>query len=366
MRVLALEPYYGGSHLAFLDGWSSRSRHEWTILTLPAYKWKWRMRHAAITFAREVENRCRQNANWDVLFCSDMLNLAEFKGLAPQPIRRLPGVAYFHENQLTYPVRCEDERDYQYAFTNMTTVLAAEQVWFNSAYHRDDFLDALGRLLLRMPDHQPFEAIERIRSRSSVQPPGIEPVSPRRPRRAGPVRILWSARWEFDKDPETFFAALARLKKAGTPFRVSVLGQCFRDVPPVFARAKEQFADSIDHWGYCETRAEYESVLSEADVVVSTARHEFFGIGLIEAVSAGAFPLVPMRLAYPEVLRAEGEPDFFYQGGAVELAERIKQLIERNDLWQGAPDRGRRGVEPYHWPSRIPQLDAALENLVPA
>ena len=51
MRILALEPYYGGSHQAFLDGWSKRSCHTWTVLTLPAAKWKWRTRHAAITFA---------------------------------------------------------------------------------------------------------------------------------------------------------------------------------------------------------------------------------------------------------------------------------------------------------------------------
>jgi hypothetical protein len=35
IRVLALEPYYRGSHRAFLDGWVERSRHEWTLLTLP-------------------------------------------------------------------------------------------------------------------------------------------------------------------------------------------------------------------------------------------------------------------------------------------------------------------------------------------
>ena len=54
MRILALEPYYGGSHRAFLDGWVAHSRHEWTVLELPAYKWKWRMRHAAITLADRV------------------------------------------------------------------------------------------------------------------------------------------------------------------------------------------------------------------------------------------------------------------------------------------------------------------------
>jgi len=53
MDVLGLEPYYGGSHRAFLDGWSGASRHSWTVLSLPPRKWKWRMRHASITFAEQ-------------------------------------------------------------------------------------------------------------------------------------------------------------------------------------------------------------------------------------------------------------------------------------------------------------------------
>ncbi len=62
MKVLALEPYYGGSHRAFLDGWSSRSSHEWTTLTLPPNKWKWRMRHAAITFVEEAARKIDRGA----------------------------------------------------------------------------------------------------------------------------------------------------------------------------------------------------------------------------------------------------------------------------------------------------------------
>ena len=99
MRILALEPYYGGSHKAFLDGWSQASRHPWTILSLPAYKWKWRMRHAAVTFADQVRRRLAQGERWDLVFCCDMLNLAEFLGLAPKEVRDLPSVTYFHENQ---------------------------------------------------------------------------------------------------------------------------------------------------------------------------------------------------------------------------------------------------------------------------
>jgi hypothetical protein len=49
----------------------------------------------------------------------------EFRGLACRDIRELPALIYFHENQLTYPVRVESERDYQFAMTNMTSALAA-------------------------------------------------------------------------------------------------------------------------------------------------------------------------------------------------------------------------------------------------
>ena len=68
VRILALEPYYGGSHKAFLDGWSAASRHEFTLLTLPAYKWKWRMRHSAVTFSDDVRQRMAEGP----LFVTDV------------------------------------------------------------------------------------------------------------------------------------------------------------------------------------------------------------------------------------------------------------------------------------------------------
>ncbi|MHC5083582.1 MAG: tRNA-queuosine alpha-mannosyltransferase domain-containing protein [Planctomycetota bacterium] len=152
MKVLALEAYYGGSHQAFLDGWTDRSEHDWQVLSLPPNKWKWRMRHAAITFAQQVNELVAGGGEWDVLFCSDMLNLAEFCGLVDESVRNLPKIVYFHENQLTYPVQVESERDYQYCMTNITTAAAADVVWFNSAFHRDEFLEAIGVFLKKMPD----------------------------------------------------------------------------------------------------------------------------------------------------------------------------------------------------------------------
>ena len=306
MNILALSPYHGGSHKAFLDGWIARSRHGWTVLDLPPRKWKWRMRHAAVTLAEQV--RAASGQQWDAIFCTDMLNLAEFVGLAPPAVQRLPSIAYFHENQLTYPFRFFGERDFHFGFTNMTTALAATQVWFNSAFHRDDFLGALHAALKRMPDHRPLDAVQQIRGKSAIHPPGVDEFPARTARSPGPLRILWAARWEYDKNPDAFFAALGLLKERGVPFRLSVVGEQFEDTPPVFATARDTFRAEVDHWGYQPTRDDYIAVLQSADVIVSTADHEFFGISVVEAMAAGCYPLLPNRLAYPEVVDVAHAP----------------------------------------------------------
>jgi len=369
MRILALEPYYGGSHKAFLDGWSQAGRHEWTILSLPAYKWKWRMRHAAITFAEQVRQRLSQGSRWDLLFCSDMLNLAEFLGLAPKEVRDLPSILYFHENQLTYPVRVENERDYQFGLTNMTSALAANAVWFNSAFHRDSFLHALEAFLNRMPDCQPFDAIVRIQAKSEVFPPGVNAFAPRGHREPGPMRILWAARWEHDKNAEEFFEAIRLLKDRQVSFRISVIGEQFREIPEVFAWARRHFANHIDRWGCQQDRADYEAALLEADVFVSTAAHEFFGLSAVEATLAGAYPLVPNRLAYPEVFELRGDEtveEFFYKSGPADLANRLAHLasrIESNNSLLQAAEQIRVRLRRFEWPNLAPVLDDAVEQI---
>lgn len=52
-----------------------------------------------------------------------------------------------------------------------------------------------------------------------------------------------------------------------------------------------------------------------SDLIISTANHEFFGISILEAIAAGAYPVLPKMLAYPEVLSLEKYPErkcFFY------------------------------------------------------
>ena len=117
-------------------------------------------------------------------------------------------------------------------------------------------------------------------------------------------------------------------------------------------------------------RAEYEKALADADVFVSTANHEFFGISAVEAGLAGAYPILPKRLAYPEIL-ATGEQeqmkDFFYDGTVPALADKLAQLAgraEKDCLWAEDPGRVSKVLQRYKWPSLGGVLDEAAAKTV--
>ena len=226
MRVLALQPYDTGAHRAFLEGWQRNSRHAFDVLALPGRHFKWRMRQAPAGLAGEIERLAAQNKPWDALWCTSMLDLATLRGLSPAAAK-LPAAIYFHENQLTYPTRHAQQRDLHFGLTQMAAALAAiascEQahapcVWWNSAFNRDSYLEALDALLRTMPDHPPTHAAEQIRNASAVVYPGIDVIGAPPRRTDGPPVLLWAARWEHDKAPELFFDALDELVRAyGSP-----------------------------------------------------------------------------------------------------------------------------------------------------
>jgi glycosyltransferase involved in cell wall biosynthesis len=220
-----------------------------------------------------------------------------------------------------------------------------------------------------MPDYQPLDAVPRIAAKSQIFPPGVDVLPPRGSRPTGPLRILWAARWEHDKNPEEFFEALEILKQRGVAFRLSVIGEQFRDVPAVFARAREQFREEIDRWGHQPTRSRYEAALREADVFVSTAHHEFFGLSAVEAALAGAWPVLPRRLAYPEVFGTENG-GLFYEGGAEGLAARLARLADRvasDPEGSASRDRAlqklRERLRCFEWPHLTSRLDTAAETV---
>jgi len=312
LEVLALQPYFGGSHAQFHHGWLAHSNHSWTTLELPARHWKWRMRHAAIHFSEQIHELTEQGKRWDVIFATDMMNIAELNGLLRRELQDVPIVLYFHENQFVYPNQFGQERDRHFPFTNFISAIAADEIWFNSQFNLDSLIEELGNASRRWPDFRPTSAIETLASKSRIEPPGVEPppldmteicnAREQRAQRGAPIHIVWAARWEHDKNPNRLFDALRLLDDDGVEFRLSVIGQSFRTVPPVFEEIRNRFSDRIVRWGYQESRAEYWRALAEGDVFISTAAHEFFGLSAAEAIAVGTTPLLPNRLAYPELL----------------------------------------------------------------
>ncbi|MDA1264600.1 MAG: DUF3524 domain-containing protein [Planctomycetota bacterium] len=332
LHVLAVEPWLGGSHQRFLEGWQARSRHKIELLGLPARHWRWRMEGAALTLAE----RAAQTALPDVLVVSDYLDLARFRGFLPAAWRDVPALAYFHENQLAYPQRLdavERHQDRALGFQNVLTLIAAEASAFNSRYHLETFAAAATELVRILPKPRPAGALEAALTRASVIYPGVDleayPLMAG-PAEGAPLRIGWCHRWEYDKDPARFLHAILEVRARGANFELVLLGEAYEMMDEDVLRLLSRASSLVAHRGYAEDRAAHAQLLGSCDLVVSTARHEFYGMAMLEAAATGCRVLAPTELAYPETLTgalAEG------------LLEDHAQLVER--LLQLATDPSR-------------------------
>ncbi|XP_055086579.1 glycosyltransferase-like domain-containing protein 1 isoform X3 [Periophthalmus magnuspinnatus] len=249
-----------------------------------------------------------------------------------------------------------------------TTRSCPDEVVFNSQFNLDSFVGSLRSFLKQIPDPRPQDLEYRIRSKSRVlffplDLPQVEPFLPehkrqRRPRvqdqsprpetrsdaqsepgldsdggpecapdQVQPLHIVWPHRWEHDKNPALLFWVLLRLKDRGLDFRVSVLGERFSEEPEVFAESRDLLENHILHWGFLESKDQFYKVLTESDLVLSTAKHEFYGVSMLEAVHCGCFPLVPDALVYPEIF-----PDQYRYRTPDQLCKKLMRFCKRPDL----------------------------------
>ncbi|KFP65963.1 Glycosyltransferase-like domain-containing protein 1 [Cariama cristata] len=420
MSVLLIEAFYGGSHKQLMDLLQEELEDDCVLCTLPAKKWHWKARTAALYFMQTVPT----STNYRILFASSVLNLAELAALRPD-LGKLKKVLYFHENQLAYPVQKCQERDFQYGYNQILSCLVADVVVFNSAFNMESFLTSIGKFMKLIPDHRPKDLEKIIRPKCQVlyfpvrfpdvsrfmpehklshlekvisvkrngdayqlegllgqeksralmknsnahresglceAQPGLyttqheglpapltapvrlnkseasESTNPcqeedkqhltfnlsnilsGRDYQQRPLHVAWPHRWEHDKDPETFF-------KKNLPFHVSVLGEAFTEIPDIFSEAKKALGCSVLHWGYLPSKDDYFQALCMADVVVSTAKHEFFGVAMVEAVYCGCYPLCPKALVYPEIFPAE-----YLYSTPEQLFKRLQNFCKRPDI----------------------------------
>ncbi|XP_018572290.1 glycosyltransferase-like domain-containing protein 1 [Anoplophora glabripennis] len=293
-KVLFIEPFYGGSHKELIDTLSGSLDErgiKYTLVTLSARKWHWRARCSALILCDRIPRISTQT----VLFCSSVLNLAELLGLRPD-LCGLKKIVYFHENQLIYPVQQIKDRDIQYAYNEITT--------------RSSFLESIIKILKIFPDNKPMGIRERIEGKSEVLyfpvkfPLDIQ-MNLTSELEESILHIVWPHRWEFDKGPDDFFNVMLKLKQSKCKFKLSVLGQTYTDVSEIFNKTREELNDNIVHFGYVESKRKYLEVLNSSHIVVSTAKHEFFGVSIMEATYCGCLPLLPRDLVYPEIYPTE-------------------------------------------------------------
>lgn len=375
MNVLALEPWYSGSRRRFLDGLAEHSGHEVRSLTMPGRFWQWRMEGGGVTLAQKIRSVVDDGFRPDLLFATDMVNLPAVLSLARPHLSDIPVVAYFHKNQLTYPVPPDEERERAYAITNYLSALAADRVLFNTQSHFDEFIEALPQLLRDFPDFTNMHTVRDIRDKSTVLHPGIDLAAHdqyqgvrtgRTPRGTAPPIVLWNQRWEYDKNPSGFFRMMNRLDDAGVPFQLILAGEHFDEQPEEFERAFERYAERILHYGYAENFDEYSRLLHRADVVVSTARHEFFGVAIQEAIYCGCHPVLPDRLSYPELIPETHHRPLLHApvlyDDEEDLFEMLRSILEREER-PLPPDTLRQMPAPLDWQTHATKFDTLFESV---
>jgi len=363
LSILALEPYAALSHQRFLEGLAEHSTHRLEIQSLPARRWKWRMRTAALHWAHALA----EHPGWDLLLVSDYLNLAELEALLPARLRGRPALVYFHENQLTYPLQAGERRDVHHGLTHLYAALVARAVVFNSAYHERAFHAALAELCALVPDVALDTQLAEVRARSHVLPLGSEaPCSAPRPATSGAPLIVWPHRWEYDKAPELCASTLLELWDAGHEFRLRLLGQRFRREPDALAELRTRAGERLEPGGFEAEHDAYLATLRRSDLVLSTARHEFFGLATLEALRSGCLPVLPDALAYPELLPSElDERARFLYADTDALAPTLLAALEAARTGDWMDDRGRlvEHAANFAWSKLAPRYDALFEEL---
>lgn len=316
--IWLLSAYRSDSHAAWAD-WLTNAHPEvdWRRLELPGRHFRWRIRGNPLSWLDALPAGVP-----DRIIATSMVDLATLKGLHPS-LAAVPCDYYFHENQFAYPV---SERQVDSVDPQMVQVygaLAANRLLFNSGFNRDSFLAGVEALLQRLPDRVPDGVPERLRERSRVLPIPVRAVQPAASRDEG--LILWNHRWEYDKAPELFAEAMTGLAAKGVDFRLALLGPRPERAPPVLKRIREAMGRRVIADGRLEDE-DYRALLGRAGIVVSTAIHEFQGLSVLEAASAGARPLVPDGLCYPEQF---GGAYRYPPGDARALVDRVEDWLLR-------------------------------------
>ena len=315
-NIWLLSAYRSDSHAYWAD-WlvNTFTEFNWHKLELPGRHFRWRIRGNPLSWLHQLPEQTP-----DFILATSMVDLSTLKGLHPR-LANIPCIYYFHENQFAYPVSKNQVDSVEPKMVQLYGALAANKLLFNSAYNRDSFLQGVEKLLKRFPDEIPDSVVDTLKDKCDVLPVVISPVKNRKVKNK--KLILWNHRWEYDKAPQVFCDALLQLNKLNPDFELALLGHRSKIKPDALLEIEQKLGDKIII-NEKVSKQDYQKYLSQSAIIVSTAIHEFQGLSVMEAVSAGAVPLLPDDLCY----REQYADEYRYKAGDSQtLAEKLSSYL---------------------------------------
>ncbi|MFT7647422.1 MAG: glycosyltransferase involved in cell wall biosynthesis [Candidatus Poriferisodalaceae bacterium] len=360
LRIVILEPWYRGSHKAWVDGFTAASRHEVAVVALAEVGWRESYATGPPAFVDGIEDWVRRQGRPDLIIASSPIDLAAVLGLCRRSLADTPAVIYQHESQLLYPPGPKGGTFQRGARIDLQSLLAADAWITGSSFHRDALLNALPLFLASQWPGDPDRVIDSLAAKHHLLPVGISQDTPKRatePAQKDPnlaPLILWNHRWEHDKNPSLFVHTMLRLAGQGIAFRLALAGASGRSGRRHRDKLVAQLSERVIHSGEADS-ATYHQLLADAAIVVSTSDHEFFGVSVAEAIAAGCWPVLPHRLSYPELVPTNHHPQHLYAAGTFESHLRTAiGLVAKGET--ASPDLAEHAAQ-FEWPTLVHYYD---------
>ena len=364
MRVFLASSYHGGSHSAWAEGYAAHSRHEMHLVTLPGSFWQWRLTGGFVGLAAGIDKAADRYGRPDLILATSLVDVAGLRGMVSRQFGSVPTALYMHENQITYPAISRSRTERNYGLINWTSLVTADTVAFNSEFHRAALMAALPGFLNEFPDEHHHQYIESVEAKTVVLPVGCDIDSIPTGAKDDPPLVLWNHRWDPDKDPASFIRIMQGVAAADVDFTIALTGERFVKQRPEHEESIAVLGNMVVVDDYLD-RDRYFEVLGRSTVVVSTALQEFFGVSVVEAMAAGAFPILPNRLVYPERVPDDLADRMLYRSdaNAVDMLVSVLQTVsETREV--GAAMRAQ--VDRYDWSVVAPAYDDWLESVDPS
>ncbi len=190
---------------------------------------------------------------------------------------------------------------------------------------------------------------------------GVERRVPREqpPRRVSEPIVLFLGRMTFQKGPEYFLEAAARVVRVEP--RVKFVMSGAGDLLPLAVErsASLGLARHVHFTGFLEG-AEVERMFALADLYVMPSVSEPFGLAPLEALALDTPVIVSRKSGVAEVLRSAVQVDHWDVQG---MADRIVELVRKPALRRSLAARGRRELARLGWESAAGKLRRVFAEL---